>query len=77
MALVGTFIGVVVIGYGMPGKGDKQTNELDQLNNSWLDGVSAENKYLIGVVSMMGTAVCMSTVYISTRLMKSVHYSLI
>jgi len=75
--LIGTFVGVVIIGYGMPGTGDKQTEDLDKLNNTWLMGLTADEKYFIGVFSMIWSAFCMSTVYVSTRQMKKVHYSII
>jgi hypothetical protein len=50
---------------------------LEELNNDYFAGYSVDTKYMIGISSGIAGAFCISFVFVTTRQLKNVHYSVI
>ena len=46
-------------------------------NDFFGEGVSSQTKYLIGIVSIVVEAFALSICWVSTRVLKDVHYSIV
>ena len=77
VAMFGSFGGICLLALGMPDEEGSQADNLNGLTQSYFDGISPTAKYLIGITSTVFTAMCMSVVYVATRMMKGLHWSVI
>ena len=75
--MIGTFAGVIMIAFATPDEDDQQTEMLDEMNQENFAGYSPSQKYLIGVISGLLGAFSISIVFVTTRSLKGIHFSIV